>query len=85
MVRAFKANGKTIYAIIGKHEDQDEIYRLLAQYKKESFAKVKKNFTLELGYIKKKGDLDELWQLEIGKLVPVRSTPCIIAFKGEGL
>ena len=87
MVRVFKANGKTIYAITGKHEGYDEIYRLLAQYKKESFAKVKKNFNkLYLGYIKRNGDLDELWVLEIGRLVPKRKcTPCIIAFKGESL
>ena len=85
MVRVFKNGSKTIYAITGKHDAQADVYRELAAYKKESFEKVVKKFNLKLGYIKKHGDIDELYMLEIGKLVPVRCTPCIIAFKGESL
>ena len=87
MVRPFKTpDKKTVYAITGRHDSQDKIYKALAHFKKENFAKVKKNFTLELGYIKRNGDLDELWLLEIGRPVPKRNcTPCIIAFKGESL
>ena len=88
MVRPFKTpDKKTVYAITGRHDSQDEIYKELAKFKKENFAKVKKNFKrLELGYIKRNGNLDELWLLEVGRPVPKRNyTPCIIAFKGESL
>lgn len=86
MVRPFKAGNRTIYAVIGKYDSLDEIYKQIATYKKESFANVKKKFSLELGYITSKGDMDELWKLEIGKFVKKpKQTPCIIAYTGDSL